>query len=84
MIHLTLLTRSRCPLCEKMKAVIRNVQQSQRLTINEIDISTQPDLEKKWGMDVPILLRENRVVAKHKVSSQRLIEIVAETTSQLP
>jgi hypothetical protein len=67
-----------------MKAVIRNVQQSQRLTINEIDISTQPDLENKWGLDVPVLLREDRVVAKHKVSSQRLIEIVAETTSQLP
>jgi hypothetical protein len=65
-----------------MKAVIRNVQQSQRLTIDEIDISTQPDLEEKWGNDVPVLLKEDRVVAKHKVSSRRLIEIVAETTSQ--
>lgn len=82
MISLTLLTRNSCPLCDKMKAVIRNVQQSQRLTIDEIDISTQPDLEEKWGNDVPVLLKEDRVVAKHKVSSRRLIEIVAETTSQ--
>jgi hypothetical protein len=67
-----------------MKAVIRNVQQSHPLAIDEIDISTQPNLEEKWGMDIPVLLREDRVVAKHKVSSRRLIEIVAETTSQLP
>ena len=49
MIHLTLLTRGGCRLCDEMKGVVQQVEQTQRLTLTEIDISTRPELETQWG-----------------------------------
>ena len=81
MIHLTLLTRDGCRLCDEMKEVVGQVQRSHRLTLTEVDISTQPELERRWGTEIPVLLDGGRVIARHRISARRLVDAVSRATS---
>ncbi len=80
MIHLTLLTRGGCRLCDEMKGVVQQVEQTQRLALTEIDISTRPELEEQWGTEIPVLLCGEREIARHRVTAGQL----AAAISRLP
>ena len=85
MTSLTLLTRAGgCRLCDEMKAVVRQVQQSHDLTLTEVDISTQPELERRWGTEIPVLLDGGRVVARHRTTARDLAAAVSRPTSPSP
>ena len=79
-MHLTIYSRPGCHLCDEMKAVVgRVVRQSAPapLEIEEIDISTDPALEARYGVEIPVLLVDGRKVAKYRVGEQELTRIVA-------
>jgi thiol-disulfide isomerase/thioredoxin len=79
-MHLTIYSRPGCHLCDEMKAVVeRVVRQSAaaRLEIEEIDISTDPALEARYGVEIPVLLVDGRKVAKHRVGEQELTRMIA-------
>ena len=81
MIRLTLLTRGGCRLCDEMKEVVRQVQRSHRLSLTEVDISTEPDLERRWGTEIPVLLDGGRVIARHRTTAHELAAAVSRATS---
>ena len=77
-IVLTLYSRPGCHLCDEMKA---NVQRAVRgagapVTIDEIDISTDPVLEARYGVDIPVLLLDGRKVAKYRVTEGELTRLL--------
>jgi glutaredoxin len=76
---LTLYSRPGCHLCDDMKAVVQRVLRSSPYTISieEIDISTDPDLEARYGVEIPVLLINGRKAAKHRVTEEELRRIVA-------
>ena len=53
MIALTIYSRPGCHLCDEMKTVVRRVVRSTGapVTFEEIDISTDPDLEARYGVE---------------------------------
>ena len=63
---------SGCHLCDVMKETITRVAQDVPLTLEEVDISTDPALEARYGLEIPVLLMEGRKVAKYRVSEQEL------------
>jgi glutaredoxin len=71
--HLTLYTRSGCHLCEDMKAVVLQVAHQVPLHLEEVDITGQPDLEARYGLEVPVLLIDGRKVAKFRISDSQLL-----------
>ncbi len=78
MIQLTIYSRPGCHLCEEMKATVeRAVRVSQeRVRIDEIDISTDADLEARYGLDIPVLLVDGRKAAKHRVTEHELLRML--------
>ena len=74
MIALTLYSRPGCHLCDDMKAVIARVSQGRAddVTLEEIDISTDADLESRYGTEIPVLLLNGRKVAKYRVTEGEL------------
>lgn len=72
MTELTLLTRPGCHLCDEMKAIVTQVQTRYPLRLREIDISTQAELVRRHGNDIPVLLYGNRVLARHRISVPEL------------
>jgi hypothetical protein len=73
-IALTIYSRPGCHLCDEMKEVVRRVTRRSAIAaaIEEIDVSTDPDLEARYGEEIPVLLVDGTKVAKHRISEADL------------
>ena len=80
MIALTIYSRPGCHLCEVMKAVVERVLPlvGTAVTVEEIDISSDPELEARYGLEIPVMLLDGRKVAKYRVSDDELTRMLRE------
>ena len=76
-IAVTIYSRQGCHLCEQMKAVVERVGRSVAIALEEIDISTDPVLEARYGVDIPVLLVGGRKAAKYRVTEEELRRILS-------
>jgi glutaredoxin len=76
-IALTIYSRPGCHLCDEMKAVVRTVARSVPLSLEEIDISTDPGLEERYGLEIPVLMVEGQKAAKYRIGEGELMRILA-------
>ena len=74
MIALTIYSRPGCHLCENMKTIIERVARDTRapIRIEEIDISANPELESRYGLEIPVLLVNGKKAAKYRVTEEQL------------
>ena len=75
MISLTLYSRPGCHLCDDMKAVVERVAGSRPITIEIVDISADPQLEARYGLEIPVLLVDGKKAAKFRVTEEELLRI---------
>ena len=68
----TLYSRPGCCLCDAMKAIVAEVQTDTLFTLTEIDISAQPELEARFGQDIPVLLINDRKAFKYRLTAGAL------------
>jgi glutaredoxin-like protein DUF836 len=76
-IALTIYSRPGCHLCDEMKAVVKIVARSVPLNLEEIDISTDPALEARYGLEIPVLLVEGKKAAKYRIGEGELVKLLA-------
>jgi glutaredoxin len=76
-IALTLYTRPGCHLCDAMKAAIARVSRDVPLTLNEVDISTDHELEARYGVEIPVLMVDGKKVAKYRITEEELRRVLA-------
>jgi glutaredoxin len=77
MISLTLYSRPGCHLCDDMKAVLERAASSRPITIEIVDISDDPELEARYGLEIPVLLVDGKKAAKYRVTEQELLRILS-------
>ena len=78
-MELTLYTRSRCHLCEEAKATLAPVLFEFGVALKEVDVDTDPALAARFGHDVPVLMLDNRKLAKHRIDAvpvRRALELL--------
>ena len=75
---LTIYSRPGCHLCDEMKAVVRRVAQSMPnpATVEDIDISTDPELETRYGVEIPVLMVDGKKAAKYRISEAELRRVL--------
>jgi hypothetical protein len=75
---LTLYSRPGCHLCEEMKAIVQRVtaRSATPITVAEIDISGDADLEARYGLEIPVLMVDGRKAAKYRVTERELTRIL--------
>ena len=80
MITLTIYSRPDCHLCDEMKAIVARVAAAatEPLTITHVDISTDPDLEGRYGVEIPVLMINGRKAAKYRVGEDELRRLLKE------
>ncbi len=78
MIAIAIYSRPGCHLCEEMKAVVQKVAQREHasVTIDEIDISTDPSLESRYGLEIPVLMVNGKKAAKYRVTEDEVTRIL--------
>ena len=60
-----------------MKAIVARVARSIPMTIEEVDISSDPRLESLYGLEIPVLMIDGKKAAKFRVTAgalRRLLE----------
>jgi glutaredoxin len=79
-IALTLYSRAGCHLCDDMKRLVERVRRDAALevTLQEVDIGGDADLERRYGHEVPVLLVNGRKVAKYRIAEEALRRLLAE------
>ncbi|CRK81475.1 glutaredoxin family protein [Neobacillus massiliamazoniensis] len=55
MSHITIYSRTHCPLCDKAKAVILELKEEWNFTLEEIDIETSDELTEQYGLMIPVV-----------------------------
>ena len=73
---LTVYSRPGCHLCDEMMTVIGRVGRAAPFTVEVLDISTDAELEARYGLEIPVLLVDGKKVAKYRVSEADLKRIV--------
>ena len=75
-MKLTMYSRPNCHLCHDMKAVVRRVAETLPLELEEIDISTDPALEARYGLEIPVLMMGGKKAAKYRVTEEELRKMI--------
>jgi glutaredoxin len=81
-MELTLYTRQRCHLCEEAKAALAPVLLEFGVTLKEVDIDTDSALAARFDQDVPVLVLNDRKLAKHRIDAaqvRRALELLKKT-----
>ncbi|MGN7176076.1 NrdH-redoxin [Paenibacillus sp. FSL R5-0490] len=60
--ELVFYTRSRCPLCDKAKSVLVELEKEYEFTLIEKDIDESDDLTEKYGLMIPVVEIDGREV----------------------
>lgn len=71
-----LLTRAGCHLCDQMASVLDAVLPGHGLGYEPVDVDDDPELRRRWGEIVPVLLRDGKPVAKVRIDERQLERIV--------
>ena len=77
MITVVIYSRPGCHLCDEMKALVTRTARSIPLAIEEIDISSDPDLEKRYGLEIPVLMIDGKKIAKYRIGEEDLKRALA-------
>ena len=76
-MRLTLVHRQDCELCDQMAAQLAALARRHALPpIDLIDVDTDPDLQRRHGLDVPVLLLDGSVVCRHRLDAAELLRIL--------
>ena len=80
-MKLTIYSKPECHLCDDMKAVVKRVLRARaeisvESSLEEIDISNDPDLLARYGPEIPVLMIDGRKVAKYRVTEAELTKIL--------
>jgi glutaredoxin len=74
----TIYSRPGCHLCEEMKAVIEKVTAGEPINLREVDISGDPELERRYSLEIPVLEIDGRKIAKYRIDERALTRAIRE------
>ncbi len=75
--RLTVVHRHDCALCEAMLAELAALGRSMELPpIEVVDVDLDPLLQRRHGLDVPVLLLDGVVVCRHRLDRSELARLL--------
>jgi len=75
--QLVLYSKPGCHLCDEMKHVLDRVRARTPFTLTVVDISLDPDLLARYGLEIPVLEIDGRKVAKYRIRERELEDTLA-------
>jgi predicted thioredoxin/glutaredoxin len=78
-VRLTVVQRHDCELCEQMLAALERLGRERPLPpIETVDVDSDPQLARRHGLHVPVLLLEGTVVCRHRLDRAELERLLRE------
>ena len=66
--RVTLYTRPGCHLCDEAKGAMLDARCEDLYTLREINIDSDPDLARRYGWDIPVVLVNGIETFKHRLA----------------
>ncbi len=82
MTKVTIYSRPGCHLCDDMKDLVRKVARTIPLTLEDIDIYGDDELEERYGLEIPVLLVNGERIAAVRIKEDALIRVLTSASSQ--
>jgi glutaredoxin len=77
MPRLTIYSKPDCHLCHEMKAAVqRALRDRSDIPLEEIDISSDPALLDRYGLEIPVLMIDGKKVAKYRITEAELTRML--------
>ena len=74
---LTLLTRAECGLCEALQEELEQLRQTRSLPqLRLVDVDSDPTLQRRYGLHIPVLLLDGVEVCRHRLDSAELLRLL--------
>jgi predicted thioredoxin/glutaredoxin len=71
--RLTLVHRQDCDLCDEMVVELQALGHKIQLPpVSIVDVDGDPELVRRYGLNVPVLLLDGTVVCKHRLDADEL------------
>ncbi|WML46975.1 glutaredoxin family protein [Neobacillus sp. PS3-34] len=80
---LTFYTRRRCPLCEKAKSELMELQNEHPFLFEEIDIEESDELTEQYGLMIPVFVLDGEEVGFGHVNKFDISKRLQEKTLSL-
>ena len=71
-IRIDIYTRPGCHLCDDAKAVIEQYRSAYAMELQSINVETDPELESRYGNDIPVVWINGREAFRHRVDRSEL------------
>jgi hypothetical protein len=82
---LVVVSREGCGLCEDMLHGLAELERDQALPpITIVDVDSDPELVRRFGVKVPVLLLDGSVICHYTLNSQELLRLVGRPAAILP
>ena len=76
-MRLTIYSKPGCHLCEEMKSLVQQATSTRgAVTVEEIDISTDPVLLERYGLEIPVLMIDGKKIAKYRITEAELARMI--------
>lgn len=76
MRRITIYSKPACHLCDRAKETILRVRRQVEFSLEEVDISQNPELLAHYGEDIPVILLDGEEIARHFVRERKLLELL--------
>jgi predicted thioredoxin/glutaredoxin len=76
-MRLTVVHRHDCELCDEMLSELRVLARTTSLPpIDVVDVDSDPVLQRRHGLDIPVLLLDGTVVCRHRLDADELRQLL--------
>ena len=74
--HVIFYTKPGCHLCEEAKNEIERSGLHGQYTFEEVNILTDPELQRRYGVDIPIIRINGTNVFKHRLTAEEFRRVI--------
>ena len=79
-----MLHREGCGLCEEMLAELETLGRTLKLPpIDVVDVDSDPELTRRYGLHIPVLLLEGAQVCRHRLDVDELSRLLRPRSSSV-
>ena len=83
--RLTVVHRRDCQLCDEMLAELTALAARLPLPpLAVVDVDSDPQLQRRYGLDVPVLLLDGSVVCRHRLDLKELTRLLEGQRGEVP
>jgi glutaredoxin len=82
--HVVFYTKPGCHLCEEARAEMTRAGCGQLYVYEEVDILSDPELTRRYGWDIPVVLIDGTHAFRHRLTAEEFRRAILNASSNPP